>query len=51
MLFRELSNEAQMLIVDAMLGAEVTPPEGELKEEITKWANDPRNFTEEDDAV
>jgi len=48
MLFRELSHEAQQLIVGSLLGEDVKPPEGALKDESTKWANDERNFHEEE---
>jgi len=44
MLFRDLSDEAQHTIVDAMLGDVEPLPEGPLKEEITLWAHDERNF-------
>lgn len=47
MLFRELSHEAQHSIVGAFLGEETTPPSDSLKEEITSWANDDRNFHDE----
>jgi hypothetical protein len=47
MLFRELSYEAQHAIVDAMLGDVEPLREGSLKEEITQWANDERNFHDE----
>ena len=47
MLYRELSHEAQHAIVDAMLGDAEPLPEGPLKDEITSWAHDDRNFYDE----
>jgi len=51
MLFRELSNRGQRLVVDALLGDDVEDVTDEDREEIIMYITDERNFVAIDEEI